>query len=141
MTADDARRHLLAASRLRMPRFDERDTDGMKIEKIENHLLVTAITRGDLEECRLHMQMALHDLQRQWDDIPREAWEVHAPKTEKARTQVAIAQAKRLIEPDLYDGIVEAKFLIARLTEQINRLSHMGDDQVASRIYSLLAGT
>jgi hypothetical protein len=54
---------------------------------------------------------------------------------------VAIAQAKRLIEPDLYDGIVEAKFLIARLTEQINRLSHMGDDQVASRIYSLLAGT
>jgi hypothetical protein len=139
VTPDDARRTLLAAAKLRMPRFEERDTTGMRIEKLESYMLTIALTTGDLEEARLYMQMALRALQLQWDAIT--GWEIHAPPGAKARTGPQIAAAKRLVDPTLHDGIEEAKFLIARLTEQIHRLSRMGDDQIASRVYTLLAGT
>lgn len=142
MTADEVRLTLFTAAKLRMPRFEERDTTGMRIEKLETHLLTMAMVRGDLEEGRLHIQQALHDLQGEWDDI--QGWELYAPDSQRARTREAIESAKRQVGPDeeaVYRGIREAKFLIARLTEQINRLSHMGDDQVASRIYTLLAGS
>jgi hypothetical protein len=55
-------------------------------------------------------------------------------------TQTQIVEAKRLSEPDLYEQIIEMKFLAARLSEQIHRLHKMADDQVASRIYSMMAG-
>lgn len=143
MTPDDARHTLLAAAKLRMPKFDQRDGPGARIKKLEDYLLQTASTGADLEEARLHMQMALHALQEKWDAIPSAAWEIHAPAEGRARTKESIRQAKRLIGPDeeaLYQGIIEATFLIARLTEQIQRLCRMGDDQVASRIYTMLAG-
>lgn len=142
MTPNEVRTILFEAAKLRMPRFEDRDTTGMRIEKLETHLLTMAMVRGDLEEGRLHIQQALHDLQEKWDEI--EGWELYAPDSQRARTREVVETAKRRVGPDeeaLYQGIRDARFLIARLTEQINRLSHMGDDQVASRIYTLLAGS
>lgn len=139
MTVQEVRQLLFNAAALRMPRFDDRDTVGMRIDKLEKYLLTIAHTRGDLEEGRLHLQQALRDLQIKWEAI--QGWEEHAPATERARTRDAIAQAKRKVDPQTYDGIEDAKWLIARLTEQINRLSKMGDDQIASRTYTLLAGS
>lgn len=139
MTADEVRKVLFTAAKLRMPRFDDRDTQGMRIDKLESYLLSMALVRGDLEEARLHIQQALFMLQGTWDNL--QGWEVHLPASKKARTREEIRQAKRTLDPLTYDGIEDCKFLIARLTEQINRLSRMGDDQVASRIYTLLAGS
>lgn len=139
MNITEIRQHLFDASKLRMPRFDDRDTSGMRTEKLENYLLLTSRVRGDLEEGRLYMQQALRDLDIQWKNLT--GWELFAPAETKARTGPAIERAKRMVDPAIADGIDEAKWLIARLTEQINRLSHMGDDQVASRIYTLIAGS
>lgn len=139
MTLDEIRTALFEAAKLRIPRFDERDTTGMRVDKLESYLLTVAHTRGDLEEARLHMQQVLHGLDGLWRLVT--GYDVHLPKATKAATQAQIVEAKRLTDPDLFDQIVEAKWLIARLTEQINRLSHMGDDQIASRVYSLMAGS
>lgn len=139
MTLDEVRQVLFDTATLRMPRFDDRDTTGMRIEKLETYLLTIAMKRGDLEEGRLHIQQSLRNLQLQWEALT--GWEEHAPATEKARTQAAIRDAKRKTNQPLHDSIEECKWLIARLTEQINRLSKMGDDQIASRTYTLLAGS
>jgi hypothetical protein len=139
VTIDEVRKVLFDAATLRMPRFDDRDTTGMRIEKLETYLLKIAMKRGDLEEGRLHIQQALRNFQLQWEALT--GWEVHAPATERARTQAAIRDAKRMVDQPLYDALEECKWLIARLTEQINRLSKMGDDQIASRTYTLLAGS
>jgi hypothetical protein len=87
------------------------------------------------------MQQTLRDLDLQWRAI--EGWELHLDR-KRAATKEQLRQAKRMVGPSeaaIDDAMEEAKWLIARLTEQINRLSHMGDDQVASRIYTLLAGS
>lgn len=129
---------LFTAAKLRIPRFEESETQGMRISKLEDYLLSAAVVGGDLEEARLYCQQALHDLTKKWDHL--QGWEIHLPASTKTRTVPAIREAKKLLNPDLYDAIVEAQWLIARLGEQIHRLRKMGDDQVASRIYTLMAG-
>lgn len=140
MTLDEIRRCLFTAAKLRIPRFDERDTTGMRIEKLEDYLLTAAVTSGELEEGRLYVYQALHDYEREWRAM--EGWEIHLParKGTTGYTQTQIVEAKRLTDADLYENIVETKFLAARLSEQIHRLHKMADDQVASRIYSLMSG-
>lgn len=139
MTLDEIRTALFTAAKLRIPRFDDRDTTGMRIEKLEDYLLTAAVTSGELEEARLYCYQALHDYEREWREL--QGWEIHLPDRKGAYTQTQIVEAKRLTDPDLYENIVEIKFLVARLSEQIHRLHKMADDQVASRIYSMMAGT
>src|SRR3954470_4400343 len=138
MTLDEIRTTLFTAAKLRIPRFDDRDTTGMRIEKLEDYLLTAAVTSGELEEGRLYCYQMLHDCERDWRELP--GWEIHLPDRKGAYTQPQIVEAKRLTDPDLYERIVEMKFLAARLSEQIHRLHKMADDQVASRIYSMMAG-
>jgi hypothetical protein len=140
VTLDEIRTTLFTAATLRIPRFDERDTTGMRIEKLEDYLLTAAVTSGELEEGRLYCYQALHDFERQWRNL--QGWEIHLPNRRGTApsTQPQIVEAKRLADPGLYENIVEMKFLVARLSEQIHRLHKMADDQVASRIYTLMAG-
>jgi hypothetical protein len=140
MTLDEIRTTLFTAAKLRIPRFDDRDTTGMRIEKLEDYLLTAAVTSGELDEARLHCHQVLHDCERRWRQL--QGWEIHLPVRKGATpyTQTQIVEAKRLSEPDLYEQIIEMKFLAARLSEQIHRLHKMADDQVASRIYTLMAG-
>jgi putative heme iron utilization protein len=74
----------------------------------------------------------------QFDEIV--GWEPHLRRRASEATQADVAAAKGEIRPELYASINEAKWLVARITEQINRLSGMGDDQVASRLYSVITG-
>lgn len=141
MTLNDIRTLLFTSAKLRIPRFEERDNTGMRIGKLEDYLLTSAETSGDLDEARLFCFQTLHDCELRWRNLG--GWEIHLPhrKNGTPHSQAQIVEAKRLYDPTLYEEIVEMKFLIARLTEQINRLHKMADDQVASRIYTLMAGS
>lgn len=138
MDVAEIRTTLFTAAKLRIPRFEEHETQGQRIDKLESYLLLSARTGGALEEARLYCQQALHDLTKQWEAL--DGWDIHVPAGTKARTGPVIREAKRLFAPDLHDSIEECRWLIARLTEQIQRLNKMGDDQVASRIYTMMGG-
>jgi hypothetical protein len=113
VTLDEIRTTLFTAAKLRIPRFDERDTTGMRIEKLEDYLLTAAVTSGELEEGRLYCYQALHDYERQWRDAPGLGDPPAEPQGHRAYTQTQIVEAKRLAAPDLYENIAEMKFLSA----------------------------
>jgi hypothetical protein len=137
VTLDEIRTTLFAAAKLRVPKFDARDSTGQRIDKMETYLLTVASTCGDLEEARLFCHQALHDLDGKWQEQ-----EYDIPVGQKgAMSGPAIAAAKAAKNPLLAAQIREMKWLIARLTEQISRLSRMGDDQIVSRVYTFMAGT
>jgi hypothetical protein len=138
VTLAEIRALLHTSARVRMPRFTEQMTSRERVEALEDYLNLTAVTRGELEEARLYAQGALHDLSAEWDTIV--GWEMHL---RHHRANVALHEinaAKREVRPDLHAGITEAKWLVARLSEQINRLAKLGDDEVASRLYTLIVG-
>lgn len=138
MTVDEIRDVLERAASVRMPRFTPDLGSREKVELLEDYLNLTAVTRGELEEARLWAHMALRELLEQWDGI--QGWGMHLPSNGR-HTKDDVVAAKREIRPDLHVGLKEAKFLVERISEQIDRLgSRMGDDQVASRLYTLIAG-
>lgn len=139
MTTQEIRQTLFDASKLRMPTFNDHDTAGERIEALEEYLLKMAVTRGDLEEARLHCQQALLNLQRKWENLS--GWEVHIQGHPSKVSGPMIREAKRLSDTALAEAIDDAKWLNARLAEQISRLSKLGDDQVASRVYTLMVGS
>lgn len=136
MTVDEIRAVLFEAARLRVPRFAPDDTPSKRIQALEDHLLRTATMHARLQEARLHMQEALYQLDKEWQTLDVSAV---CPPTSR-RTAADVTAARRELRRDLWDGLYEAKYLVARLSEQITRLSHMGDDQIVSRIYSMMTG-
>ena len=131
MTVEEAQETLETAAEVRMPRFTPDMTARERVEKLEDYLNLTAVTRADLELARLTVHAALRLLVDEWEQVP------HPGK----RTLREVDEAKAQLRPDLHAGLKEARWLIQRLSEQISRLSHMGDDQVASRIYTLITGS
>lgn len=138
MTLEEIREVLERAATVQMPRFTPDMGPREKVELLEDYLNLTAVTRSELEQARLWAHMALKELGDQWDRI--QGWGMHLPSAGR-HTKDDVIAAKREIRPDLHDGLKEAKWLVERLSEQVERLgSRMGDDQVASRIYTLIAG-
>ena len=144
MTPEEAKECLHEAAELRMPRFVGRLGDNgqpmrvsptEKISELEDFLLATARYRSFLEEARLYMKQATRDLQRQWDHLS--GWEEHRREGEKS--VASIEDAKRLLNPDLYDSIQSGEALVKDLSDQIRRLEH--DDEVASRAYTFITGS
>jgi hypothetical protein len=138
VTLEEIRATLYGAAEVTMPRFTEEMGPRERVEALEDYLNLTAVTGAQLEHARLCAHGALKALGDQWDEI--QGWGMHVPSNGRS-TQADITAAKAEIRPDLHAGIKEAKWLVHRLTEQLDRLSKMGDDQVASRIYSLISGT
>lgn len=136
MTLQEIRACLHAAAKVRMPRFTEDMTSRERVDALEDYLNLTAITRAELEEARLYAQAALRELSVQWDAI--EGWEIHIRRRRSEMTRADVAAAKAECRPDLHAGLTEAKWLVDRLSEQIHRISGMGDDQVASRLYTVI---
>jgi hypothetical protein len=124
-----------AAADVRMPRFTEDMGPRERVELIEDYLNLTAVTRADLDHARLCAHGALKALGDEWDAIV--GYKMNLPTR---HTQADVVSAKAEIRPDLHAAIKESRWLVDRLTEQIDRLSRMGDDQVASRIYTLISG-
>jgi hypothetical protein len=94
-----------------------------RVDALEDHMNATAVMRGDLEEARLYAHGALHDLGREWEEIV--GWETHLRRRSRDATQAEISATKAEIRPDLSHGLRDAKWLVTRLGEQIDRLSHM----------------
>lgn len=129
-------KHLLHAhAELRMPRFQSDDVARVKIERLEDFMGEVAVARGNLEEARLWADHIRHTLDDDWTKI--EGWQQGMSKPDKA-TGPQITEAKRRVRPDIYDAIREAKWVVARLTDQIKRLEK--DEENASRRYTLIVG-
>lgn len=137
MNLEQIKETLYSAAKLRMPKFSKDDnwTSRAKIEALEEYLLLTARWRSFLEEARLHAEHGVRELRREWDHM--QGWEVFRRNGE--RTQASIEDAKRETKPDLYDSIQSGEWIVKRLSEQIRRLEH--DDDVASRVYTLITGS
>jgi hypothetical protein len=138
MTLEQIRQVLHDGAAIKMPRFTEEMGPRARVEILEDYLNLTAVTRAELDHARLHAYGALKDLGDQWDQI--QGWGMHLSGNGR-HTQADVTAAKAEIRPDLHAAMKESRWLVDRLTEQIDRLSRMGDDQVASRIYSLISGT
>lgn len=134
MTIEDIRAALTTAGAVRFPSVMKTENLSNQIETVQDYLILTAQTRGDLELARLHA-WAAHDLLReQWDDLYG-----YQNLIEGKRTLAAVHRAKAAARPDLARGLQTSKYLIERLTEQIKRLEI--DDKAASRVYTMLTGS
>lgn len=131
MTVEEIELVLYTAAKVRMPRFTEELTARERVDILEDYLNLTAVTRADLEEARLHAHASLRLLTESWEQLS-----VEAKRTLRERNE-----AKAEVDPDLHSSLNHLRWLIARLNEQISRLSHMGDDQVASRLYTVIVGS
>lgn len=107
-----------------------------KIEELESYLLLTAEARQLAESARLAVHRFLFDARIEADGM--QGWEMHLGVAASKATAPQIEAAKKKANPRLVADIAEADFLVKRLTEQIKRLEH--DDEVASRVYTLITG-
>jgi hypothetical protein len=139
VSPQEIRELLHEAAKVRMPRFTDEQTSRERVDLLEDYLNLTAVTRGELEEARLYAQGALRDLTVQFDAIV--GWEIHVKRRRQDVTKHDVTVAKAEIRPDLHAGMLEARWLVDRLSEQIHRISGMGDDQVASRLYTVITGS
>lgn len=136
---DEAKRRLYAASTLRVPSFGPDEMPATKIGMLEDFAIQAAIARGDLEEARLWMSDVLHGFTVRWAKL--DGWEMTMPggKRRKDATRDDIAEAKRQIDPDLWENISDLKHLVAELSNQIRRLEK--DEDRVSRVYSFIVGS
>jgi hypothetical protein len=135
MTPDQIRETLHRVAAMRMPRLERDHGLNQQIESLQEYLVETAIARADLEEAHLYAYNAQNLLIDQWDALA--GWEIHLPE-KNGHTKAAREEAKALLEPDLAEGLRDAKRLLQCLARQIVRLEM--DERVASRTYTLLTG-
>lgn len=114
-----------------MPRRLPDMSMGEYIGTLQDYMVETAVARGDLEECRFHAHEALRLLRDEWRDL--RGYEMG----QRLKTQADHDRAKAAARPDVAGGMNAAKWYVDRLTEQIERLGGMSDDEVVSRVYSM----
>lgn len=124
---------LTTAKQLRIPTFEKGTSPRMKIDELETYLLLGAHTQGDLSEERLDLLVKLKPLQNQWEHL--DGWE----SLKQTRTEAGVKDAKRRINPDLYDQIQDLEWMVKRLTEEIDRLER--DATKVSRVYTMITGS
>lgn len=118
---------------LRVPVFERGTAPRTRIEALEEYLLLSANVQGDLTEERLDWLSRLVPLQDRWDHL--EGWE----ELKQTRTEGGVRDAKRRVDPDLYDEIQDHQWMVKRLTEEIDRMER--DATKVSRAYTMLTGT
>lgn len=122
------------AQQLRVPLMHPDKSAMMLSEELASYMLLSAWYAGALHEERLGHYAALRRDQGAWDHL--EGWEMYRTgKTDSSRDE-----AKRMCDPDLWDRIQARKWIIARLSEEIDRLNRDGEKAV-SRTYTILTGT
>lgn len=105
-------------------------TGGERAEKLQDHILATAVMRGELARLRLEAHIQLRDAKREWDGL------LHGVT---AKSGAELDRRRRQERPDLYDLIEDAKWTVARASEEMER--HGGTEyESASRAYTLLSG-
>lgn len=134
MTLEEARQKLNAALPLRTPLLDPHAPGRAKVEALEDYMATASFHRGELEEALVWVYDAGAVLRHEWEQI--EGYEVALPRGD--RTQAAVNEAKRTIDPGTWQGIQEAKHLVDRIGGQIRKLEK--DDATVSRLYTLITG-
>lgn len=120
---------LARAAVLRFPNITEMEGGAAKVEALTDHIVATAIARGDLEELRLQAQVSLLGVRKKLARMPQTG-------RDRSRTE----EARRAAAPELADEHDHWKWIVDRCTEQINRLGGT-DYDAASRAYTLVSGT
>jgi hypothetical protein len=121
---------LARAAALRFPDLRELPTGRERVDALIDHIVATAISRGELEELRLETQVDLLDARDRFNRIPALG----------SKTKPAAEEARRMADPDLATRIDRGRWLVERCTEAINRMGGT-DYDAASRAYTLIAGS
>lgn len=100
-----------------------------KIDALVDHIMATAIARGELEELRLEAHVRLREVSVRLAAVPATT----------ARSKALAQESRRALAPDLAREADLSQWVVDRCTEQINRLGG-SDYDAASRSYTLLAG-
>ena len=129
---------LRSASRLRVPVFDRLATPRYSLsalaEELAEYMLLSAFAAGELHESRLDLRADLEEDLRRWEQL--EGWEMYR----QGKTDSSREEAKKQMEPELWARIASLKWLIAQLTDEMERLNRDGEKTV-SRAYTILTGT
>lgn len=120
------------AKSLRLPLFEPTVGPKQRIESLTDYMLLTAYWSAELSEHRFGLMEELKPLDYEWYYL--EGWEPFR----RNRTEGGVDAAKAQVRPDLWDAITDARWKIARLTEEIDRLER--DATKASRAYTMLTG-
>lgn len=123
---------LSTAAALRVPVFEKGTPSRAKVDALEEYTLLSAYWQGECHQERLGEHGKLDDAQHEWDHLA--GWEAFR----RSKTETAVEDAKRQIRPDLYDTIQRTKRLVARLSEEIDRLER--DAAKVSRAYTMIVG-
>lgn len=135
MTLDEIKSKLESAMKVRIPQFDPNLPPREKISKLEDHILLVAWHRGELEEALHWCIEAGKKLRVEWDQV--QGYEVGLPSRP---TKEQIDLSKGRIAPELYASLEQARTLTTSIRRQIDRLGG-SDYDAASRAYSLLSGS
>jgi hypothetical protein len=127
-----AHEQLEVAAKLRIPRIPREEGSQARLNALEDHMIEATYQRADLMEARLEVYGSVRELKEAWDHI--EGYQA----LKRTKTEAAVDDAKRQLRPDLYDGIRKGEWLIARLTEQIDRLDR--ETYICSRAYTFATG-
>jgi hypothetical protein len=137
MNLQEIRQKYDAARVIRVPRFDPNLHPREKIDAMERYLNDTAFHRGELEDALWWLWEAEKYLLDLWANV--EGYEPFLPSTSKERTEKAIMEAKRRVDPELHANIAMCGRLKEGIGRQIRRLEL--DDRNVSRTYSLATGS
>lgn len=129
MTTPDC---LLTASRLRVPVFQPATTPRERMDALEEFMLLSAYWSGECHGARLELLGELHRLEREWAAIT--GWEPFR----QGKTDASVDQAKATLRPDLWNELVDKRWLVKRLSDEIDRLDR--DATKVSRAYTMLQG-
>jgi hypothetical protein len=133
---NEIRVRLDTAMKLRVPQFDPNTRAAEKIDRLEDHLLLAAFHRAEVEEA-LHWAIeAGKRLRDQWDRV--EGYEPSLPPPSR-RTKEDVDRAKARIDPQLWTSIQDCRTLVESLRRQSVRLGGSDYDAV-SRVYTLISG-
>jgi hypothetical protein len=135
VTLDEIKSKLESAMKVRIPQFDPNLPPREKISKLEDHILLVAWHRGELEEALHWCIEAGKKLRVEWDQV--QGYEVGLPSRP---TKEQIDLSKGRIAPELYASLEQARTLTTSIRRQIDRLGG-SDYDAASRAYSLLSGS
>lgn len=121
------------SKQLRMPVFRPGEKSAAeKIADLEDYMLLIAFVAGKLAEERIDAYARLEHAQKRWREL--RGWEGNM----RGKTNEARDDAKRRFDPDLADARDRELFIIARLSEEIERFHR--EDATVSRAYTFIMG-
>lgn len=114
---------------MRAPRYDKDKGRRERIDELEAYLLESAFMQGELTETRVDFEQTLWPLEEVWANLT--GWE-HLRRT---RTETAVTAAKRMVDPETYNAMEDIKWIITKLTQEIDRMER--DSSKVSRAFSM----